>query len=304
MRAVTTTDLIYLSAEALSGFLAITLNSLVLVAMSLSKYFQSVNRCYIGSQAVADLLVGVIVPPCVVVVGLGLPRDFHSCLQVNTAVVVLTNISVLNLLALALDTLLYIRNDECYQQMTIPRAMLSIAGTWAVAILAGQVSDFGWNKGSDNYNGTCSFDAVMSDSFMVYVNVFVVVAPTFLVMIVVYSYACRVNNRKHRRAFLRWKKSHKRERRSLRTNWIYVASITSFSVSWLPISVLNSLQLFAPDLYSLLPRYVWYLATALSHANSFLNPIVYAFTDRGFQNFYFRTGQRKTGSRKVCVFGL
>ncbi|KAF5898356.1 adenosine receptor A2b [Clarias magur] len=56
-----------------------------------------------------------------------------------------------------------------------------------------------------------------------------------------------------------------------------------FALCWLPVHVLNCLTLFVPTEKS---EYVMYVAIILSHANSAVNPIIYAYRIREFRNTF------------------
>lgn len=59
-----------------------------------------------------------------------------------------------------------------------------------------------------------------------------------------------------------------------------------FAVSWLPLHILNCITLFCPAYEK--PMFVVYIAIILTHANSAVNPIVYAFRIKKFQSAFFK----------------
>ena len=81
-------------AEGLIGVVSIGGNALVMYVIARHKSFHTVTNYLIGSLAMADLLVGAIGVPVVMVNLMGLPHEFYSCLFMNCVIVVLTQISI------------------------------------------------------------------------------------------------------------------------------------------------------------------------------------------------------------------
>lgn len=57
-----------------------------------------------------------------------------------------------------------------------------------------------------------------------------------------------------------------------------------FAVSWLPLHILNCITLFCPDYGK--PEFLIYIAIILTHGNSAVNPIVYAFRIKKFRTAF------------------
>ncbi|XP_049687890.1 adenosine receptor A3-like isoform X2 [Accipiter gentilis] len=57
-----------------------------------------------------------------------------------------------------------------------------------------------------------------------------------------------------------------------------------FAISWLPLCIINCVSYFYPECH--IPPYLMYLGILLSHANSAMNPIVYACKIKKFKNTY------------------
>lgn len=92
---------IYISLEAVIGITAIAGNALVLIAIFKFPKLQTITNFFIASLAVADLLVGIFVAPLAALSYLGLPEDYLGCVFTNSIVVVLTQISIFNLVDVA-----------------------------------------------------------------------------------------------------------------------------------------------------------------------------------------------------------
>lgn len=57
-----------------------------------------------------------------------------------------------------------------------------------------------------------------------------------------------------------------------------------FAVSWLPLHILNCITLFCPTCDK--PEFLIYIAIILTHGNSAVNPIVYAFRINKFRTAF------------------
>nr|KAG5707580.1 hypothetical protein BaRGS_001128 [Batillaria attramentaria] len=185
----TQTGKIYATSECVVGLMSIFSNTLVLKAIYRNKSLRTVTYCFTASLALSDLLVGIAVPPLVILAYIGLPPDFHGCLLINSLVILFNNISILTLVNLTFDRYLAICHPVFHRRkMTITRAIRLLAVTWVVAIVLGLVPVMGWNNGKENFTGTCSFVAVISKEYMVYLITLGVKVPVLVVMYVVYAY--------------------------------------------------------------------------------------------------------------------
>ncbi|XP_076463470.1 adenosine receptor A2b-like [Babylonia areolata] len=287
MSAWTAQDYLYVVAECVTGVLSMLGNALVLLAIAKTRALRTITNCFIGSLAAADVLVGVVLPPAVILPYLGLPRDFHGCVLLNTVVVLITNISILSMLAVALERYLAISDPfRYYRLMSVRRALMVVAITWVVAILLGLVPTMGWNLGSDGFED-CSFTKVIDMKYMVYMIFFGVTLPPLGFMLVVYLYIFHIV-RKQQRAVAQLTVFSRDERQDVRKQQREVRGakglayvIVLFAVCWLPIHIMNCVTLFAPENQASLQ---WHLvAIVLSHANSFINPFLYAFSNSKFK---------------------
>nr|KAG5699920.1 hypothetical protein BaRGS_018219 [Batillaria attramentaria] len=193
-------DIVYITAECLVGLLSILSNSVVLISLYRFQQLQTITNYFVGSLALADMLVGLAVPPVVIYPYFGLPRDFHGCVLVSSLVILLTNISVLNLVAVALERYLAIRRPFLYDRAAShSKALHVIIFTWLLAIVLGLVPVMGWNRGHDTFNGTCGFLAVMDLSYLTYFLFFGFLAPCLLFVFLVYAYIFYTIHRQQRK---------------------------------------------------------------------------------------------------------
>lgn len=63
-----------------------------------------------------------------------------------------------------------------------------------------------------------------------------------------------------------------------------------FAISWLPLHILNCITLFCPTCQK--PVFLIYIAIILSHGNSAVNPIIYAFRIKKFRMAFWKIWQQ------------
>ena len=278
-------DYVYVTAECVTSVLSVLGNSLVLLAIWRTRALRTVTNCFIGSLAAADVLVGFIVPPTTILPYLGLPTDFYGCILVNTVVVLITNVSILNLLAIALERFLAISDPFRYQRvMTVNTAMVVVAITWVVAILLGLIPMMGWHKDRKGF-AMCFFTAVIDLRYMVYLIFFGLTIPSLCAMLLIYIYIYRVI-RKHQQLMApvlsisspSERREASNEKRQVRGAKGLAYVIILFAVCWLPLHILNCITVFAPEKNA--PYQLLLVTIVLSHANSLVNPFLFAFSNK------------------------
>nr|XP_015197558.1 PREDICTED: adenosine receptor A1-like [Lepisosteus oculatus] len=102
-------DLIYMSFEIWIAFTCCLGNALVIWAVKLNHSLREPTFCFIVSLAVADFLVGAVAIPSAIFVNSEVETSFHGCLFICCIVMILTESSILSLLAIAVDRYLHIK---------------------------------------------------------------------------------------------------------------------------------------------------------------------------------------------------
>ncbi|XP_044139461.1 adenosine receptor A3 [Bufo gargarizans] len=285
----------YIAVETVIGIVAVLGNILVIWAVKLNPSLQNTTFFFIVSLAFADLAVGVLVMPLAIVVSLGKHLHFHSCLFMCCLLIILTNASILSLLAISIDRYLRVKIPTRYKSViTTRRICVSIWCVWIVSLIVGLVPMFGWNNRSTlkeeekNYL-KCKFESVIRMDYMVYFNIFGWVFLPLLIMLALYIEIFYLI-RKH----LAKGKSNVKGKGMFYGNEYKTAKSLSlvlllFALSWLPLSILNCLILFKPSVKdsSVFPSALL-IAILLSHANSAMNPIIYAFKIKKFKDSYIQ----------------
>lgn len=279
---------VQIAAEVLIAVLAIFGNGLVIIAIYKEKTLHTVTNYLIASLAAADFTVGIIGIPCVIVNNYGLPRNFYACLLMNSTIVVCTQISIFSLVAIAIERFLAIRFPVIHRQRIGTKAAgILIICSWAFGAIVGFVPLFGWNLG---WSGVCAFVHVIDMDYMVYFNFFGFYMIPLIFLFMVYGYMFHVVRLKSSKADKKSVTALKKESRAAKR--IFVVLLL-FASSWLPINILNSITLFTSKVYIELLT----VAILLSHANSCMNPLVYALINSKFNAAF----KKSLGIRKSSV---
>ncbi|XP_015223049.1 adenosine receptor A2b [Lepisosteus oculatus] len=301
-------DVIYIVTELIIALLSISGNVLVCWAVSINSTLKNATNYFLVSLAVADILVGCLAIPFAVTISIGLKSDFYGCLFLACFVLILTQSSIFSLLAVAIDRYLAVKIPLRYKELvTGKRAREIIAILWILSFIIGLTPFLGWNK-KDSVCGNsgnaslrrnessssglscqldCFFESVVDMSYMVYFNFFGCVLLPLLIMLGIYIKIFMVARMQLRQIEL--KSVHGESSRRLLQKEINAAKSLSiimglFALFWLPVHILNCLTLFYKELQK--PTIIMYLAIILSHANSVVNPIIYAYRIRDFRNTF------------------
>uniref|UniRef100_A0A667WU20 Adenosine receptor A1 n=1 Tax=Myripristis murdjan TaxID=586833 RepID=A0A667WU20_9TELE len=263
-------------------------NVMVVWAVRINRSLRETTFCFIVSLALADIAVGALVIPLAITISIGLQTHFYSCLMVACTVLVLTQSSILALLAIAIDRYLRVKIPMSYKRVVTPRrAGTAVVVCWLVSIVVGLTPMLGWNNlqrlrdnGSlvtEDLLVTCQFENVISMEYMVYFNFFGWVLPPLVLMLVIYAEIFYMIHKQLN------KKQHNGQRHRQHAKSLALV-LFLFAVSWLPLHILNCITLFCPTCEK--PMYLIYIAILLTHGNSAVNPIVYAFRIKKFRTAF------------------
>uniref|UniRef100_A0A672GSW3 G-protein coupled receptors family 1 profile domain-containing protein n=1 Tax=Salarias fasciatus TaxID=181472 RepID=A0A672GSW3_SALFA len=247
--------------------------------------------CFLVSLAVADFLVGVAAVPLAVLLDGWVRLTPELCLLLSCVVLVLTEASVLSLLAIAVDR--YLRLHTYKALATQRRTWLAVSVCWILSCILGFTPLLGWNNRSPtNTSSTmsppCTFLSVISLPFMVYFNFLGCVMAPLLVMTLLYmrifwSLQGRLKDSSNPQA----QASLLRERK-LACSLALVLIL--FAVSWIPLHLMNCLLLIQGP--QAVTRGSVYTGILLSHANSAVNPVLYAYRIPKIQQAYTQIWRR------------
>lgn len=165
--------------------------------------------------------------------------------------------------------------------VTQRRAYVAVCLCWVLSFLTGLVPMIGWNNRSVQANLSisnsivCEFTTVMRMDYMVYFNFFGWVVAPLSIMIALYVELFRVIRQQLNR---RAETSCDRERyysKELKLAKSLALVVFLFAVCWLPLHIMNCISFFCPKCH--VPKLALYIGIFMSHVNSALNPLVYAF---------------------------
>lgn len=268
-------------------------NALVIWAVYYNKRLRSVTNYYIVSLAIADMMVGMFAIPFSLATNAGLPHNnFYACLFTNSFVVALTQSSIFGLLAVALDRFFAVTRPFKYRRVATSKcAIMILLATWVLAFIIGLTPLFGWNMGEPEH-GYCIFTEHIDLRYMVYFNFFGFVLPPLVMMLFVYVKifeVVRIQYSAISRTVVGSQDDMSRRRSRLAVKEGNAAKLLAivillFAISWLPLHIINCISL----LWKPVPYPVLLPAIILSHANSAMNPILYAFSNREFRRTFHK----------------
>uniref|UniRef100_A0A2C9K1H0 G-protein coupled receptors family 1 profile domain-containing protein n=1 Tax=Biomphalaria glabrata TaxID=6526 RepID=A0A2C9K1H0_BIOGL len=275
------TSIVYITAEVVVGVMSVIGNSIVIAAIWKNRRLHTITNVFVGNLAMADIVVGLLAAPCAALAYKGLPKNFYGCVFINSVILIVTNISILMLLGVALERFLAIKEPFLYQRtLTVRRAIYINSCIWVIGFLLGMVPMYGWNKGAKDLE-VCLFTNVITYEYMVYFQFFgLVLLPLFLMMCI-YIYILIIV-RRHMKQTNALRNMFQQERRAqegfskdVKAAKMLALVILFFGIFWLPVNILNSLSLFC-DVACSPPYEVLLAAIVMSHANSCINPFLYA----------------------------
>lgn len=100
---------VYIVIEVLIALVSVLGNILVIWAVIVNQALRDTTFFFIVSLAVADIAVGALVIPLAIIISIGLETEFYSCLMVACIMLILTQSSILALLAIAVDRYLRVK---------------------------------------------------------------------------------------------------------------------------------------------------------------------------------------------------
>ncbi|XP_053561288.1 adenosine receptor A3-like [Bombina bombina] len=278
---------IYIAVESVIGIIAILGNTLVIWAVKVNPALQDTTFYFIVSLASADLAVGILVMPLAIILSLDKEFDFYICLFMCCLIIILTNVSILSLLAIAVDRYLRIRIPTNYRTvMTKKRVSLCIIFFWSLSGLGAMVPMFGWNNRSKYKEPTirCNFPNVISLDYLVYFCFFGWILIPLFFMVVLYVKIFYLMRKQIRQSANNFQSRGIYYRKEFKTATLLVLVLVLFTLCWLPISIVNCMNYFYPSVeLSIAFQPVIFVSILLSHLNSALNPILYAFKIKKFK---------------------
>ncbi|XP_056130535.1 adenosine receptor A1-like isoform X2 [Lampris incognitus] len=284
----------YIAMEVAIAMSSVVGNVMVVWAVRINRSLRDTTFCFIVSLALADIAVGALVIPLAITMSIGPRAHFHGCLLGACTVLVLTQSSILALLAIAIDRYLRVKIPMSYKRVVTPRrAGMAVVLCWLVSFIVGLTPMLGWNNlqrlhdnGSQENEDLlviCRFENVICMDYMVYFNFFGWVLPPLLLMLVIYvEIFYMIHKQLNKKVNYRDPSRYYGKELKLAKSLALVLFL--FAISWLPLHILNCITLFCPNYTN--PITLLHIAILLTHGNSAVNPIVYAFRIKKFQTAF------------------
>ncbi|KAM4713080.1 adenosine A2c receptor [Anableps anableps] len=282
----------YMTAELIIALLSTLGNLLVCAAVGLNRKLRTVTNYFLVSLAVADICVGMIAIPCAILTDTGLPRyNLYLCLLMLSVLIMFTQSSIFSLLAVAVERYVAIFMPFRYRILMTPRnAVLVILATWLLAFLIGLVPLMGWHKTPPD-SGYCFFVLVVDMTYMVYFNFFACVLAPLIIMFLIYAQIFVTVKQQVRRLGPEQPSRAEGQNRAAASMRREMKMATSlflvlflFTVCWIPLHIINCFLLLCPRCP--VPFELLLTAIILSHANSAVNPFLYAYTMTAFRDTF------------------
>ncbi|KAJ8399581.1 hypothetical protein AAFF_G00409920 [Aldrovandia affinis] len=280
-------DMMYISMETAIALASVLGNVLVVLVVAFNRSLRDTTFCFIVSLALADIAVGALVIPLAVVISLGLRTQFFTCLFLSCLLVIITQSSILSLLAIAIDRYLRVKIPTRYSIIvTERRAWVAVCMCWLLSALTGMVPMFGWHNQDPSGNLStgnivCQFTTVMRMDYMVYFNFFGWVVVPLTIMIGLYGQIFYIIRRQLNRRAEATCDTSKYYHKELKLAKSLALVVFLFALCWLPLHVMNCIDYFCPE--CTVPKSAMYVGIFMSHINSAVNPMVYAFRINRFR---------------------
>lgn len=311
---------LYTTLELSVAVIAVTGNFLVILVFVMQRKLRKLTNYYIVSLAVSDFLVGLVGVPSAILTKMGLPQnDFGVCMLMLSLLVVLCTISILNLVAVSLDRYWAIIYPFCYHRLVTKKTVIgTIVGCYVLGAVVGFLPLFGWNNVSETPEGRCFFIPAMDYDFLVFIFFVTIAFPVLLMgffygsiyfvvkkqlrqishlgqlsgnisqttsQVNIYnvdspSHHVQHTNHLHQShdSIVHPARIHKREVKKAKNLFVIVLF---FVICWVPLYLVNCIKAFC----SVCDVPVWLMDCfiILSHANSAVNPFLYAYHLKDFR---------------------
>ncbi|CAL1538785.1 unnamed protein product [Lymnaea stagnalis] len=287
-------------------------NCVVILAVITHRKLQTMTNAFVVSLALADMCVALLVMPFSIY---QLLNDnvwllgSVLCKLASSLDVMLCTVSIFHLSCLAIDRYLAICRPFLHERLTVRCVGLMLTFCWVTPIFISFIPIFnGWNHIGIEDLISCAYPPDAS------VCVFVVNIPFALIcsliafyIPVIFMAICNAqiyfaaNKQTHQIRTLEAAGNHnhyshckrkskfKQESKAAKTLGIIMGC---FSVCWFPFFIMNVID---PIVYYSMPYVPWQIALWLGYINSLMNPVLYYYFNRNFNNAF-----RRLLSCKVC----
>ncbi|XP_065075059.1 uncharacterized protein AdoR isoform X2 [Ochlerotatus camptorhynchus] len=310
-------DVTYAVFEGLVALMAVVGNAMVIVVFKRERRLRRRTNFYIVSLATADFLVGLLGVPFAVLSSVGLPRNLHACLFTISLLIVLCTISIFCLVAVSVDRYWAILHPMAYSRnVRTKTAIVIISMCWLAGSIIGFLPLFGWHETPQV--DTCLFIKVMDYDYLVFLYFATIITPA-LIMLAFYAHIYRVIVKQLRQIVTMNPSGglSSESRRSSESSRIRISTMKTgrcksnghggtmlrvlgaaqkrevkatqnlsiivlfFMICWIPLYTINCIVAFCRDCQ--IPPFLMLFCIILSHLNSAVNPLLYAYHLKDFR---------------------
>ncbi|XP_055389682.1 uncharacterized protein LOC129618744 [Condylostylus longicornis] len=305
----------YTAFEILVGVIAVIGNLMVIIVFKRDRKLRRRTNYYIVSLAVADFLVGLLGVPFAILSSIGEPKNLYACLLSLSTLVVLCTISIFCLVAVSVDRYWAILHPMAYSRNVRTKTAIGIISMcWVAGTIVGLMPLFGFHT----YQGTCFFEETMDYNFLLFLYFATIITPAFL-MLCFYAHIYRVivkqirqivtmnpisgsrrssrlsvydqqqvktisnntfnNCRGHGGTMLRVLGAARK--RDVKATQNLSIIVLFFMICWIPLYTINCIRAFNRDIP--IPDQLKMCCIILTHLNSAVNPILYAYHLKDFR---------------------
>ncbi|XP_055615756.1 uncharacterized protein LOC129761928 [Toxorhynchites rutilus septentrionalis] len=311
-------DVTYAVFEGLVALMAVVGNAMVIVVFKRERRLRRRTNFYIVSLATADFLVGLLGVPFAVLSSVGLPRNLYACLFTISLLIVLCTISIFCLVAVSVDRYWAILHPMAYSRnVRTKTAIVIISLCWLAGSVIGFLPLFGWHETPTV--DTCLFLKVMDYDYLVFLYFATIITPA-LIMLAFYAHIYRVIVKQLRQIVTmnpggglssdsRRSSEHSRvrisavkpgrcktagqgggtmlrvlgaaQKREVKATQNLSIIVLFFMICWIPLYTINCIVAFCRDCQ--IPPTLMLFCIILSHLNSAVNPLLYAYHLKDFR---------------------
>uniref|UniRef100_A0A182QSG8 G-protein coupled receptors family 1 profile domain-containing protein n=1 Tax=Anopheles farauti TaxID=69004 RepID=A0A182QSG8_9DIPT len=313
----------YALLEATVALMAIFGNTLVIAAFKSERRLRRRTNFYIVSLASADLLVGTLGIPFAVLASIGLPKNLHACLFTISLLVVLCTISIFCLVAVSIDRYWAILHPLAYSRnMRTKTTLYIISMCWLAGSIIGFLPLFGWHE-DPTEDACLFVKVMNYDYLVFLYLVTIIIPAVLLLAFYIHIYRVIVRQRKQilsvsaidtrlsaslaniedtsivsvqgqppkQCSRRRTKKDNYNgtmlrvlraaQNREVKATQNLSIIVLFFMICWMPLHTINCIVAFCPQCHINAP--VMLFVITLSHLNSALNPLLYAYHLKDFR---------------------
>ncbi|XP_043914726.1 adenosine receptor A1-like [Protopterus annectens] len=297
-------DIYYIVSEAIVAVASVVGNCMVVLAVKVDKSLRNVTFFFIVSLAVADISCGIVLIPLAITIAVGLQTSFYGCLLMACIILTITQGSILSLLAIAVDRFLKVKMPTRYRCIVTPfRGCVAVGICWSTSALLGMLPIFGWHnretikteQNSTDDHIKCEFGSVIKLEYMMFFNVLGWFFP-LTIMIMLYAAVFYIIRKQFSFKTENGQQSINYYKKEMKLAKSLSLVLLLFALTFIPMHAMNIIEYACS---ANIKKSIKYTGIILSHLNSAVNPVVYAFRIKKFRRVFIRIGSLNISNMNV-----